>query len=282
MRSLLTGASSGLGRGLLPRLEAAAAVDEVWCGSRRGVPSAGKVRSFALDLTGPVDLAEVPSPLDLVVHAAGLTHSADPAAYDAVNREGTVKLARAARAKGCRRFVYISTRCVGPDSGAYGASKKAAEDDLRAMDWERLLIVRPAEVYGADGTEGIDSFIRLAKRFHVVPMLFGSSRVSFAPIHSEDFLALAVTAILSAAVGETILEASGPEELDGVSVALRLARRHGALPLPVFVPALGLVGRVARLFGRDLFAPDQLARLTGGKSAGASPESAAALRRFPG
>lgn len=280
MRILLTGASSGLGRGLLPLLEADPAVAEVWCGSRRPAPGDGKVRFFPLDLAGPVDLP-VAGPVDLTVHVAGLTHSEDLSRYDAINRDGTLRLALAAREKGCRRMAYISTRCVGPGIGAYGESKKAAEDALRAMDWERLLIIRPAEVYGGGGAEGIDSFIRLARRRHVVPMLFGSSAVSFAPIHAEDLLKLAAAAILSPKNGVETLEARGPEELGGVEVALRLARRFGALPVPVFVPALGPLGAAARLMGLRLFAPDQLSRLTGGKSSGPVP-AGASLRRFPG
>lgn len=278
----MTGASSGLGRALLHLLEASAAVHEILCAGRRKVSGGPKVRHLPLDLSGAFDLAAVAGPVDLAVHVAGLTHSSNPARYDAVNREGTVRLARAVRARGCRRFVYVSTRCVGPDSGAYGASKKAAEDALLALDWDRLLIVRPAEVYGADGTEGIDALIRSARDRRVVPMLFGDARVSFAPIHAEDFTALAVDAILAPKSGVEILEAAGPETLDGVEVALRLARRYGAVPLPVFVPALGVAGAVARAVGADLFAPDQLARLTGGKSS--APESAprSACRRFPG
>lgn len=281
MRLLLTGASSGLGRGLLDRLEADPAVTEIWCGSRRPASGGGKARWFPLDLAGPADLSAVPDPVDLTVHVAGLTHSEDLSRYDAINRDGTLKLALAAREKGCRRMAYVSTRCVGPGIGAYGESKKAAEDALRGMDWERLLIIRPAEVYGGGGAEGIDSFIRLASLRHVVPMLFGSSAVSFAPIHAEDLLTLAAAAILSPKSGVETLEARGPEDLGGVEVALRLARRFGALPVPVFVPALGLADAAARLLGLRLFAPDQLSRLTGGKSSGPVP-AGASLRRFPG
>lgn len=102
MRILLTGASSGLGSGLLPSLKAAPEVSEIWTGSRRPAAGGAKVRFFPLDLTGPLDLP-VPGPIDLAIHAAGLTHSSDPSRYDEVNHRGTVKLARALRAKGCRR-----------------------------------------------------------------------------------------------------------------------------------------------------------------------------------
>lgn len=113
-------------------------------------------------------------------------------------------------------------------------------------------------------------------------MLFGDARASFAPIHAADFWRIAAEAILSPENGVEILEARGPETLDGVEIALRLARRYRALPIPVFVPALGFVGAFARLLGLSLFAPDQPARLTGGKSSGPLPPNASKLRHFPG
>lgn len=277
MRLLLTGASSGLGKSLLPRLEASPEVTTVWCGSRRPARGSLKARSFVMDLSGPFELP--PASVDLAVHVAGLVHSADPARYDSVNREGTIRFARAVRERDCRRMVYVSTRCVGPGSGAYGESKKAAEDALLAMDWERLLIIRPAEVYGAEGTEGVDAFIRAARRWRVAPMLLGGG-IRFAPMHSDDFLRDATAAILAPTKGVQTLELRGPEELDGVELALRLSRLYGAVPVPVPVAVLDLIGRAARMAGFDLFAPDQIARLTGGKSCG--PSDAPGLRRFPG
>src|SRR5919106_2078954 len=109
----------------------------------------------------------------MVIHFAGVTHASDEQQYRKVNLEGTVRLAEAARANGCRRFVYISTRCATRGSGAYGESKLAAEQALQKLDWESLLIIRPAEIYGGGSNEGIDRMLATARKWRVVPALFG-------------------------------------------------------------------------------------------------------------
>ena len=123
----------------------------------------------------------------MVIHFAGVTHASDEQQYWNVNLEGTVRLAEAVRANGCRRFVYISTRCATQGSGAYGESKLAAEQELQKFDWESLLIIRPAEIYGGESNEGIDRMLAVARRWRMVPALFGNANLLFAPMHVDDF-----------------------------------------------------------------------------------------------
>lgn len=226
----------------------------------------------------------MPGPIGLTVHLAGLTHSDAGAAYEQVNHQGTLRLAQAVYARGCRRFVYVSTRCVGPGCGAYGESKRRAEEALRGFAWESLLILRPAEVYGAGGAEGIDGLLRLAATRHVVPLLFGHPGVRFAPLHCDDFVRAGAAAIARPRPGVTVLELCGPESLSGAALAMRIARRHAALPVPVWLPAVGALGRASRALGLRLFSPDQLERLTGAKSAERPSDDPALdfeLSRFP-
>ena len=122
-----------------------------------------------------------------MIHFAGVTHASDEQQYWKVNLEGTLRLAEAARENGCRRFVYISTRCATHGSGAYGESKLAAEQELQKLEWESLLIIRPAEIYGGGGNEGIDRMLAIARRWRIVPALFGDSNLQFAPMHVDDF-----------------------------------------------------------------------------------------------
>lgn len=215
---------------------------------------------------------------------AGLTHSDSTPDYEQVNHQGTLRLAEAAYARGCRRFVYVSTRCVGPGCGAYGDSKRRAEESLRGFGWESLLILRPAEVYGAGGAEGVDRLLSLAAALHVVPLLFGHPGARFAPLHCDDFVRAAAAAIARQRPGETVLELCGPEAFSGTELALRIARRHCALPVPVWIPAVGALGGAARALGIRLFSPDQLGRLTGTKSAerpSDDPALAFEMSRFP-
>ena len=268
MRILVTGASSPIAARVVRRLLLDTSA-EVWCTRhRREVDiNDSRVRVVDLDLetTGGLDSVDVP--FDLVVHFAGVTHAADEKQYWKVNLEGTMRLAKLVQKNGCRRFVFISTRCATAGSGAYGESKLAAETQLMQLDWTSLLIIRPAEVYGADGKEGIDSLLRLARRWRIVPAFWGHSGIRFSPLHVDDFTALVASEINRHQRGIRVLEASGPEELSGVSVAGRIARTSFALPIFIWWPAFVLFVKSLRGFGINLVTTDQLTRLTSQKTA---------------
>ena len=269
MRALFTGASSPLGGRVLRCLLADDAYTEVWCGvHERAVEiTHPKLHRFHLRLEGEAGLDDIPAPLDLCVHFAGVTHARDERLYWDVNERGTARLAENARHLGCRRFVYVSTRCATRGSGAYGESKLAAEVELRRHDWDSLLILRPAEVYGGGGSEGIDKFIRLARKVRVVPLLFGHARLQFAPLHVDDFVRATCDLLAERRTGVQVLEMCGPESLSGAQLAQRIGRRFKALPLPLWWPALAFTLRALRRVRLSPVAPDQIERLTGPKTA---------------
>jgi nucleoside-diphosphate-sugar epimerase len=278
MKVLFTGASSGIGRRVLEEVLKSDRGWEIWCTRHKhDVPiSESRVRVVDLDITSDAGMQAIPEGVDLIVHFAGVTHAQDAARYWTVNHEGTARLAEAARAQGCRRFVYISTRCATRGAGAYGESKLAAEAELQNMDWESLLIIRPAEVYGAGSNEGIDRWISLAERWHLAPVVFGDSNIEFAPLHARDFAALAAEALTRETPGQTILEMCGPEDLDGQAIGLRLAKHYVALPIPVWWPGTAVLLNA----GLNLGVPDQAQRLTCSKTASARTANAIGRIRF--
>src|SRR5437867_4208733 len=127
MRVLFTGASSAPGERVLRRLLEHSDYSEIWCGvHKRDLAVAHpRLRKLALDLAAGVTLDKIPRPLDLVIHFAALTHTQEERAYWDINVNGTLRLISAARALGCRRLLYVSTRCATAGSGAYGESKLA-------------------------------------------------------------------------------------------------------------------------------------------------------------
>jgi nucleoside-diphosphate-sugar epimerase len=270
MRVLFTGGSSPLGARVLRGLLASDHRWEIWCGVHRRevLVSDSRLRRVPLHLEDEVDLSEIPARLDLLVHFAGLTHSEDEQRYWEINARGTMRLAESARRLGCRRFVYISTRCATPGSGAYGESKLAAELELKKLDWDSLLILRPAEIYGGGGLEGVDKFIGWAARFKVVPLLWGDARLQFAPLHADDFVAATCALIMDRrGGGEHCFDLCGPESLSGAALAWRIARRYKALPIPLWWPGLALVLRALQSIGLHPVTKDQIRRLVGQKTA---------------
>ena len=283
MRILVTGASSPLAVGVMRQLLLQRDV-ELWCGRHRQDIPLVDPRVHVMDLDLESDLSEALSHrhFDMVIHFAGVTHASDEQQYWKVNLEGTRRLAQATHANGCRRFVYVSTRCATHGSGAYGESKLAAERELQKFGWQSLLIIRPAEIYGGGGKEGIDRMLAVARRWRFVPALFGHANLLFAPMHVDDFTKLAAELIQQHDEGVRIETMCGPEDLNGIVLASRIAKHHRALPLPLWWPALSVSLKALHKIGISIVKPDQLTRLTGAKTGTASNSTTKGPKRFPG
>jgi nucleoside-diphosphate-sugar epimerase len=283
MRILVTGASSPLAVGVLGHLLLNPDL-EFWCvRHRKDIPIVDpRLHVIDLDLEADVHASLSREQFDMVVHFAGVTHASDEQRYWAVNLKGTVRLAEATRENGCRRFVYISTRCATPGSGAYGESKLAAERELLKLEWDSLLIIRPAEIYGGGGNEGIDRMLAVARRLRIIPALFGHSNLRFAPLHVDDFSRIAADLIQQSSGGVRIENVCGPEDLSGMVLAYRIGKRYRAVPLPLWWPALAVSLKALHKMGFAVVKPDQLTRLTGEKTGTtASAKRSSEARRFP-
>ena len=267
MRVLVTGASSPLAVGVLRHL----LLNNDWelsCARhRKDIPLEDPLlHVIELDLESDLSRNLSRTHFDMVIHFAGVTHASDEQQYWKVNLEGTARLAEAVRANGCRRFVYISTRCATHGSGAYGESKLAAEQELQKLDWKSLLIIRPSEIYGAGGNEGIDRMLSIARRWRLIPALFGHANLSFAPMHVDDFTTLAAELIQQHPDGIRIENVCGPEDLNGIALASRISNHYRAIPLPLWWPAVSLGLKALHKIGWAIAKPDQLTRLIGEKT----------------
>ncbi|HEU0252580.1 MAG TPA: NAD(P)-dependent oxidoreductase [Pyrinomonadaceae bacterium] len=280
MRILVTGASSPLAVGVMRHLLLQRDL-ELWCGRHRKPLPIADPRLHVIDLDLESDLSGPLSQVsfDLVVHFAGVTHASDEQRYWNINLDGTVRLAEAAHANGCRRFVYISTRCATKGSGAYGESKLAAEQALQRFDWESLLIIRPAEIYGGGSNEGIDRMLALAQRWRIAPALFGHPNLSLAPMHVDDFSRLAAELIKQQHHGVRIENLCGPEDLNGIALASRICKHYRAVPLPLWWPAVAVSLKALHKIGFEIVKPDQLSRLVSEKT-GTANNTHNAVRRF--
>ncbi|WP_207000520.1 UDP-glucose 4-epimerase family protein [Trinickia mobilis] len=131
---------------------------------------------------------------DCVIHLAARVHvmkdeAPDPeAAFRSANVDGTLRVAEAARRRGVRRFVYVSSiKAVAEnDSGrplretdpaapedAYGRSKLAAEEALRRFGEESgldVVIVRPPLVYGPEVRANFLSLVNAVWRGVPLPL----------------------------------------------------------------------------------------------------------------
>jgi nucleoside-diphosphate-sugar epimerase len=274
VKVLLTGPGK-LGRPLAARLAAAGLAGRVLARRPRPEDLPPGWEAAAGDVTRPETLAAPLAGVGAVLHLAGVTHSADPELYDRTNRGGTANLLAAAAAAGVRRFVHVSTRAIDPAGGAYSRSKAAAEALVAAspLAWT---ILRPAEVYGAGGSEGIDRLIAAVAGGLLVPVVAaGAARV--APLHVDDAVEGMAQALLrDGAIGRTYTLA-GPEEMTYGELVARLARHLGVrrLQVPVPLPLLAAVAAAMRRLGlTPPIVPDQIPRLLVAKGADIGPAQA--------
>jgi uncharacterized protein YbjT (DUF2867 family) len=133
------------------------------------------------DLRTPGALARLSEGAEVVVHVAGLIKARSLDAFNAVNRDGALAAAQAAREAGARFLLVSSLAAREPTLSNYAASKRAGEDAVLA-DSPDTLIVRPPAIYGPGDTETLEVF-KLAASSPVLPVLSPTSRVAMIHVH---------------------------------------------------------------------------------------------------
>jgi dTDP-4-dehydrorhamnose reductase len=118
-----------------------------------------------------------------VLHMAAVTHADAPSEYLRVNTELTKRLLSVCSPR--QHFIYVSTICAHPNGGAYGRSKWLAEEAIRGSGLE-YTIIRPSEIYGSKGREGIDALIALACKTRILPDFRYHRSIKYAPISVDE------------------------------------------------------------------------------------------------
>lgn len=156
-----------------------------------------------MDLQRRQDWSQALAPVTAVVHCAARVHvmreslQDAEAAYQSINVQGTLNLARQAAEAGVKRFVFLSSIKVNGEktqSGrpfrstdvprpqdAYGRSKADAERELLALGKSTgmdIVIIRPPLVYGPDVKANFAQMVKLVKKGWPLPLLSINNRRS--------------------------------------------------------------------------------------------------------
>lgn len=132
---------------------------------------------------------------DAVVHCAGLVKARTCQEFEAVNKEGTGRVAEAAAGAGTNpHFVLVSSLAARePHLSYYAGSKRAGEDLVRTQQGlDHWTIIRPPAVYGPGDTEILKWLRSMRSGFALAP---GSLENRFSLIHAAD-VAGAVAGVL--------------------------------------------------------------------------------------
>lgn len=271
MRCLVTGASGFIGRALAPYLRTQGYAVSTW-------PRDATVFDFNIDNIAPAPAAWIErlNNIDAVVHLAGFAHQRSSAAererYFRVNRDGTLRLAAAARAAGVKRFIFLSSAKVFGEGGdviysdktipnpsdAYAQSKWQAEQLLveqNAGSPMEIVILRPPLVYGLGAGANFARLLQLART--PLPLPFASIQNRRALIGLDNLLDLIALCLTKPEAANHTWSCTDAEiyALPDIIAAIRRALDRDAhlfsLPRPLFSALRTVVGPAVsmRLFG---------------------------------
>jgi nucleoside-diphosphate-sugar epimerase len=171
--------------------------------------------------------------VDIVVHAAGLSMGRPKPEMQAVNLEGTARVAKAARAAGVRRFIYVSSIAARQPVNAYGRSKAAGERAaLTESAGMEVIIVRPPIMYGPRD-KALLPFYKLMKLN--IALTF-NRRVSIVQVKDA---AKAIACIVQGAERESgrIYTLNDGEAYSGRELSQHIAAAMGKKPWTISVPS---------------------------------------------
>lgn len=196
----------------------------------------------------PASVADAPAlegaatDCDVALHVAGIAAERPPeATFELVNVEGTRNILAEAQRANVRRFVYVSS--LGADSGSsnYHASKRQAEELVRAYPGE-WVIARPGNVYGpGDGV--LSRLVTFMRSLPVIPMVDGGDH-PFQPVWHDDIGAALAALVNGQATGKAY-DLAGPDLITMDELCDILAELIGKHPQRLPIPA-GIVGFAAR------------------------------------
>lgn len=152
-------------------------------------PTTEGLKAVAGSLEDGAALDRLVDGADSLIHLAGSVAALHPVELEAVNRDGTARLARHAREAGIGRFVLVSSLAARtPTVSAYARSKREAEEAAAAalLGAASLSVIRPPAVYGPGDRATLPLFRGLARGFLPVPA--GGGRFSL--IHARDLAEL--------------------------------------------------------------------------------------------
>ncbi len=103
------------------------------------------------------------------MHCAGAVRGAHPRDFDAINVDGTRRIAEAAAAAGVTRLLLLSSLAARePTLSMYASSKRRGEDAVRSVDIAST-VFRPPAVYGPGDKELAPLFGLMLRGIAVVP-----------------------------------------------------------------------------------------------------------------
>jgi len=231
MHILVCGAHGFIGRALCQQLTSEG--HRVSKGVRHAVGADEIAIDYTRDLAPESWLPRLQG-IDVVINAIGIIVERSRQRFDSIHTQAPIALFKACAISNVKRVIQISA--LGADRGAtpYFVSKRAADEYLmqQRLEWQ---IVRPALVYGSDGSSAT-----LFRILASLPVMFlpagGTQQVQ--PVHLDDLVAVVSKLVAPTARACQCIEIAGGQVLTYREMLFSLRRAMGFRPaLTINLPA---------------------------------------------
>ncbi|MGH2710039.1 MAG: SDR family oxidoreductase [Actinomycetota bacterium] len=225
MPVVVTGASGGVGRVLIPALAGRGEVRAVVRSSRSAETlRASGAKVAVCDLGETSALTTIMDGAHTVIHLAGGLDLPDDAAYETANLATARDALEAAADANAARFLFMSYPGASSSSGnAYLRAKGLAEEAVAASGLDHL-ILRCTHVYGP-GQAWFEEMRRSASR-PLAATVIGSGQQRLAPVHVRDVVAGLVAADDRAEPVSGNFALQGPDVVTADEIVDLIAGRH--------------------------------------------------------
>jgi uncharacterized protein YbjT (DUF2867 family) len=212
-------------------------------------PKGERVTFVRADVTSAPALASAFAGCDAVVHLVAVIRERGRQTYDRVNREGSERVAQAAKDAGIGHLLYQSALGADPDPRfPYLLSKWEAEQAVRAGGIPYTTF-RPGLIFGT----GDGFFTLLARMMRILPVITiaGDGRALFQPISVADVTRCIVLA-LERGPSNHVHELGGPDQMTyeeivrTIKATLGLHRKIVHVPVPMMLPLAFMMEKVLR------------------------------------
>ena len=212
-------------------------------------PKGERVTFVRADLTSAPALASTFAGCDAVIHLVAVIRERRRQTYDRVNREGTERVAEAAKQAGVGHLLYQGALGADPDPRfPYLLSKWEAEQAVRASGVPYTAF-RPGLIFGP----GDGFFTLLARMMRILPVISiaGDGRALFQPISVADVTRCMVLA-LERGPSHQVHELGGPDQMTyeeivrTIKATLGLHRKIIHVPVPMMLPLAFMMEKALR------------------------------------
>jgi nucleoside-diphosphate-sugar epimerase len=259
LKIFITGINAELMRRFVPLIDLEKY--EIYGLSRKNI-SISNVNIVIGDLLKPENWQNSLADIDIIIHAAAITHTNIEAEYFKINTTASKQLIDLANTYKVGQFVYISSRTAVPNSGGYGLSKLATETYL-IQNHQNYIILKPSEIFGGTKSEGIENLISdsIHKKIVICPI---QMKYPLYPTAIDDVVQLMAKFIFAEKYTNKTIILNGPKAYSFVDV-VKLGNKISGnksyiLPIPRFV--MYLIKIMLGIFPINVgLVPDQIDRL---------------------